>query len=258
MGFYPQFVDINSDGITDIVSGSYNGDISFYKGSKSGDYEPVKYIKQVTNPRDFTNMEDVIYTNPTFGDFNGDGLLDAFIGGLKGVRVMCNEGTLDNPIFGIRTQLLQINDKPIDLPKLPSKHGDQVDYQTFISYVDWDRDGIKDLITTTSNVSLNSLAISFHKGVKKDSCLVFNVPIALVESFNSKERALPGSSYYLHIGDANDDGILDILIGATVAYNKKHDKVDEVYSYKFMCPKTSNINDINIEFKGVVMILYGK
>ncbi len=119
IGIHPRIVDLNNDGFEDIVSGQYNpGKISWWKGSEKG-FLPREFVKQEGyvegrmypneippwNPKSDTYW---IYTTTDFADFNGDGLLDLFVGGSGDMRVALNTGTKETPKFGLRKYLYHV------------------------------------------------------------------------------------------------------------------------------------------------------
>lgn len=261
MGFYPQAVDIDGDGLEDIVGGSYSGNIVYYKRTKDG-FEPRKEIQQKTD-LESKDYSEYIFTNCTFGDFNGDGLYDAFVGGNRGMRVMLNEGSKSEPIFGKRTPLMQTDGRAIVIFELSKssrdffiehrgKGGDIGDYKSSAVFVDWDNDGVNDLIITTSYTNDKSSAILFCKGVKKGNEHIFEQGIPLIESLDG-EKALPGTEFYHSVTDVNGDGILDILIGSSMCYDEKTNVIDKKVADNFHAPSKMG----RIYIKGFVFVLYG-
>lgn len=95
-----------------------------------------------------------MYTNPTFADYNGDGLFDAFVVGYKGVNVMINEGTKEKPYFSERKPLLHVDGKPLFIRELSAAEirqstqtmceNDYSESKSSVIFVDWDKDGIGD------------------------------------------------------------------------------------------------------------------
>lgn len=216
-------MDIDGDGIKDIVSGSYAGAISYYKVTKNGIEYPVE-LKQTTNNKNSKIFYELLFTNPTFGDINGDGLMDAIIGGTKGPRYMLNQGTKEVPLFGERMPLLDVEGNQIDIKDLTPSEKEKMatqgvtcaDFKTYVTLLDWDRDGVNDIITTSSYSQKGVNAIDFLRGVKTDNGMRFEKRVPL---FTSKDggKALPGEILIPHFCDYNNDGALDILLGISTS-----------------------------------------
>lgn len=217
---------MNGDGIMDLVSGEYGGKITLYKGSKDGFEAPIE-IKQKTDIKNNKIFYDYLFTNPTLADYNGDGLLDAFIGGAKGMRYMLNEGTKENPSFGERLPLLDVDGKQIDFIDMdatkPNNGVTCSDFKSYVKFIDWDRDGINDIIASSSYYDGKVEAIYFFKGVKTDNGIRFEKRVPLFKAKDGS-KALPGSIIIPHFYDMNNDGALDILIGISSSEIEANDK----------------------------------
>lgn len=201
------------------MSGAYAGEIVYYKGAKDGFEAPVM-IQQKTDIKNNKIFYDFLFTNPTLGDYNGDGLLDAFIGGAKGMRYMLNEGTKEVPSFGKRMPLLDIEGNQIDIKDFTATEKEKMskggvtcaDFKTYVTFIDWDRDGVNDVIASSSYYNKDIEAIYFFKGVKTENGIRFGKRVPLFKAKDGS-RALPGSILIPHFCDYNNDGALDILLG---------------------------------------------
>ncbi|WP_261131732.1 VCBS repeat-containing protein [Bacillus sp. Marseille-Q3570] len=83
---YVDFKDVNKDGILDIVSGSGNGQLLFYKGEIADENYAAKKgttIKLVTGQ----NIDVGNYSSPILYDMNNDGYLDLVVGMESGAVV---------------------------------------------------------------------------------------------------------------------------------------------------------------------------
>lgn len=223
IGIHPRFVDITGDGYPDLLSGQYNpGLISLWRGGVHGfsprefvpqeGYDPkVKYYNgndpESPNSNTYWN-----YTSAGFGDYNGDGLLDLFVGGSGGLRVALNVGTKENPKFGLRKPLYFIDGTRLRTVDNDTQRGI---IKTYMTPIDWDGDGVLDLLVTDNYSSRASYAISFMRGVKTNLGLRFEKLVPLFTTpDNSKE--LPGCQPQIAIGDLNGDGVNDIILGISI------------------------------------------
>lgn len=92
----PTFVDIDGDGDFDVFVGNVEGNVLFFRNTGT-DTSPT-YGVPTTNPFGLSDVG--LQAKPTFGDFDGDGDIDALVGAFDG-RMMFfqNIGTPHNPIF---------------------------------------------------------------------------------------------------------------------------------------------------------------
>lgn len=248
IGIHPRLIDITGDGYLDIISGQYNpGAISLWRGSKDG-FLPREFIEQEGWQVDERKIQGIKearhrtlrgaapwepghlmywnYTTTDFADFNGDGLLDLFAGSSSGMRVAINIGTKETPKFGIRKDLYHVNGdiltrkKPSeDEVKRNREMGQYTNYsgtgKAYLKPIDWDNDGVLDILMTGGYYEKGYAAVHFYKGVQTDKRLRFEnyVPLFVAED-GSKE--LPGVQPMLTIADYNNDGIKDLVIGTSV------------------------------------------
>lgn len=220
IGIHPRIVDVDQDGYPDIVSGQYNpGLISWWRGSKDG-FHPRVFIEQEgytegsrynqgegDDPTSFSYWN---YTSVDFADFDGDGLIDMFVGGSGGLRVALNIGTKEKPKFGIRRYLLHT-----DGTKLAINGENKNLFKTYMTPVDWDGDGVLDLLLTYEYTRENHHPIEFFKGIQTSEGLRFERSIPL---FTAKDghKILPGCQPMITIVDYNNDGIKDIVFGISI------------------------------------------
>ena len=241
IGFTPMFYDLNDDGYKDMISGQYHpGEVTWFRGSADG-FLPGENLPQEGDPasngnpgwRDYDGEPgDIgtfnywVYTSAAFGDLDDDGDYDLIVGGSGGLRVSENIGGPRNPSFGVRKLLLDVNGQPLQTRSYTES---EVQYmQTGLGMarsgdgkpnplaVDWDQDGVLDLLVTDSYRSPNSRAVSYFRGVKTPDGHRFEPGIDLLPA-EAGAKAIPGSGQRVYVDDWNADGVNDLIIGASVA-----------------------------------------
>ncbi len=252
IGFTPMFYDLDDDGYKDMITGQYHpGEVTWFRGSPDG-FQPGQTLPQEGDPAsngqpDWGNYDGApgdigtfdywVYTSATFGDLDDDGDYDLIVGGSGGLRVSENIGGPKNPSYGVRQILLDINGLPLQTRSYTET---EVQYmQTGLSLapsgdgkpnplaVDWDQDGVLDLLVTDSYRSPNSRAVSFFRGVKTADGHRFEPGIDLLPA-QEGAKAIPGSGQRVYVDDWNADGVNDLIIGASVATVKDGEFSDEL------------------------------
>lgn len=226
IGMHPRMVDITGDGRLDMLSGEYcPGRVGLWRGTDKG-FAPLEYVEQEgyrdkNYPSvDATSPESLPYWNYTsahFADFDGDGLLDLFVGGTGGMRVARNEGTKEKPKFGLRKYLRFIDGSIITIDgKGETVEGKQPrNMKTYMTPVDWDQDGVLDLLVTYEYARKGDYPVLFYRGVRTNLGLRFERPVPLFTAADGS-KALPGCQPMITVADLNSDGVNDIIMGIAV------------------------------------------
>ena len=241
IGFTPQFVDLDDDGHLDMITGQYHpGDVTWFRGTGDG-FLPGETLPQEGDPNSngqpmFGNYEgepgDIgtfhywVYTSASFGDFDDDGDHDLIVGGSGGLRISENIGSPRRPSFAMRELLLTVDGAPLrildrgeeweaNFPDGELLPGDG-DGKSSPLVVDWDEDGVLDLLVTGSYRHPSSHAVTFFRGVKTDDGHRFHPGVDLLPTAGGA-KALPGSGQRVYVDDWNKDGVKDLIIGASVA-----------------------------------------
>ena len=266
IGIHPQIVDINGDGISDMVSGQYYpGVITWWKGTKEGfesgreipqlGYQKGKRYSTIGGDEPDWSMEAHNYWNYSsarLADFNGDGLLDLFVAGCGGYRVALNIGTKDEPKFGRREFLFQTDGTILHTWRDPKEivgpgkffNATEVCSGTahcYLNPVDWDGDGVLDLFITDEYVTSREKGVYFARGIKTQDGIRFEKPVPLF-SVPDGSKALPGCTPHIQIVDYNGDGVKDILMGLSIPTIKGFEGAPDLY-YKY-------IRDLNLPSPG--------
>jgi hypothetical protein len=262
MGIHPRIVDLNLDGYLDIVSGHFSpGRISWWKGSEKG-FLSEQYLEQEGFPEsheDITSRNPIspksdtywTYTSAHFADANHDGLPDLFVGGYGGMRLALNIGTKEKPKFGIRKLLYHVDGSPLEIYHDQETIDRNKEYglftnpagvqKTYLTPVDWDNDGVTDLLVTHEYTKKGHYPISFFRGIETDKGLRFDKMKPLFVG-KKADKILPGCQPMINVTDYNQDGVNDIVMGLSVPTINRYQVANEI------CWKW--IDDIKIRMPG--------
>src|SRR5690606_18450519 len=81
--------------------------------------------------------------------------------------------------------------------------------------IDWDQDGVLDLLVTNSFRSEKHSFITFFRGVMTEKGIRFEPGVPLLQG-KGGAKPFPGSAPRISVSDWNNDGVMDILVGASV------------------------------------------
>ena len=258
IGFTPYFYDLNDDGYEDMITGQYHpGEISWFRGSENG-FLPRELLPQEGDPAsdwngfglnsgdrpdDIETFEYWVYSSASMGDFDDDGDFDLITGG-SDLQISENIGGRKRPSFARRELLLTVHGEPLVVRERTESEKEMAelfeqqpggasisiiggDSKISPYVVDWDNDGVLDLLTTDSYTQPESNAVSFFKGVKTADGHRFEPAIDLF-SAEPGVKVLPGSGQRVFVADWNKDGINDLLIGASIATVNNGEFSDEL------------------------------
>jgi hypothetical protein len=226
-------VDLDQDGVNDILSGSYSrmqqemaGLFQVLKGKPDGtfaaattllgiDGEPL--IIPIASREEMTKN---ICTRPTAVDWDGDGDLDLVVGNFAGsFYVFDGKGQGE---FFPKPEPIMVGDKPL---QITGAHSDP-----FV--IDWDNDGDLDLVSGSSNGGVQWSENQAGAGKKPEltnfKTLIDAVPRNTSSMFlKESELTGPTQSTRVWVDDVNADGKLDILVGDSVALVSRAEGVSE-------------------------------
>jgi hypothetical protein len=195
-------VDLDGDGINDLLSGSWPGEIYFFKGHGHGQFDlPVTLKDQAGNVLKVGSASAVFAA-----DLKGDGRLDLIVGDIDGnVWFIPNEGTAKAWAFG-SPQHLRAGIEDI---KVEGDAGPTI--------ADWDGDGKPDLLCGSADGS-----VRFYRNTGKvdphTKLPILAAPRVLVPA-SSEQGAEPGKPptrgirSKICVTDWNGDGKPDLLLG---------------------------------------------
>lgn len=218
-------MDLNGDGIRDILSGSYSrserpmaGLFQVLWGQKDGSFTRAQTLtgtdgEPLVIPAGEDSVTDAICTRPTAVDWDGDGDLDLVVGNFKGTFfIFTGEGKgagegkgRFNPKC---TLLLGADGEPL---RVNGAHSDP-----FI--VDFDGDGDLDIVSGSGSGgvqwSQNTAGQGNTPALKPFAVLI--EPPAERNRISSDPPTRPNDSLRVWVDDINADGKLDLLVGDRV------------------------------------------
>jgi len=203
VGFGPQRVDLTNDGIADIISGSYPGEIYLFAGKEDGTYAKSVALRNKHGKKINAGRAAAVCV----ADWDRDGDLDLVIGNIDGmVCFITNEGAEGRTIFGDPVWL-DVAGKTI---KMPGRN-------TGPCVADWDQDGHPDLVVGSGDGS-----VVFYRNTASQGMPSLAAGVELLASTRNYgtrgakknlDRSGRGFRAKVHVVDWNEDGRLDILVG---------------------------------------------
>jgi len=218
-------VDWDNDGKLDIIAGDTKGQVWFFRNEGTAQAPrlaagvlleaggepivgtPAKYEKNAEGKYELVPNEEKmigIYSKLHVADFNGDGLADLLVGqndpGGKGhdIVIYRNIGTKHQPKLAAP--------EPLTLPEPKMSRPSPC-------VVDWDRDGVVDLLCGTER---SEVYFFRNTGTNAEPKLADGRKLAL----DAGEDFEKGYRCRIDVTDWNNDGVLDLLVGNFYSHQK--------------------------------------
>lgn len=207
-------MDFNSDGNRDLLAAGYGGIVYIFYGKKDGTLSEVQVLKDKTGTDihsgmyyDFKANKYVTVKEIKNGDkldfarafdFDKDGDLDLLLSGSKGIKLRENIGSKRKPVFAANN---------IDI--CPKHHA--------YDFVDWDGDGLKDLVCGAKEGG-----VYYYKNTGKKRKPAFGKATCILDksAFENKEFGGSVRICQISVADYNNDGKLDLVVGNPNTVNK--------------------------------------
>jgi len=226
----PQFVDFDADGHVDLFAATFDGSPHVAFGSEKGFLEP-KHVLQPDGGRvmltQFWNYDAEKWdearaqpkghcTSALAWDWDADGDLDILMGDYSAGKLFrrMNEGSAAEPSFGGANIPVEVEGEPFE----------QEDGLTSHVMIDWDGDGLEDLVCGGYGDAYGSGAgggVWWYRNTGKRGAPQFAAAQVLIprSQKGTKEPVRPDSGIYVSPVDWNGDGKLDLLAGGYSHWN---------------------------------------
>jgi len=207
-------VDLDGDGITDVISGSWAGELYFFRGQGKGKYAAAVKLKGENGKEINAGQASTVFA----ADWRGTGRLDLLVGCIEGyVWLLPNEGTKTKPAFGAAVKLRAAG------KEIQVTHGD-----SHPVVADWEGTGKPGLVVGCGD---GSVVWYRNDGSRKEP--KFAAPVTLVrapEQWVGKKAGdgpVRGMRAKVWVGDWDGDGRLDMLVGDASYHEGEAPKLSE-------------------------------
>ena len=231
-GFGPQILDINGDGIDDLVSGTQRCQLTVFSGNGTERFDPPELV-EIARDED----QRLIRYNCRLHlhDWDRDGDVDVLATVRKGIWLIPNVGSSEHLSFGRPIPVLQVEQ-----------------WQDALSscfLADWDMDGTEELLVGRLDGSVRLMEItdrgkSFEPLSIQDSVELIGPGVspsrAYSEEYGLIPPDMPSSDVRICVFDHNHDGLPDIILGDSWRASRKrvrHDTFSDVQLMRYNTAK---------------------
>ncbi|MBT4722155.1 hypothetical protein HOB30_00155, partial [Candidatus Falkowbacteria bacterium] len=176
----PTFIDLDNDGLLDMLVGEESGNINHYEQ----DYSNSSSFSLITDS--FNSIDVGSHSAPTFADLDDDGLLDMLIGKDNGRIYHYEQDEINSLSFTLITEYFN----SIDVG----------DYSA-PTFTDIDGDGLLDLLVGENDGNINH----YEQNIVTPTTFDY-----ITSSFNGIDIGYRSTPTF---ADLDDDGLLDMLVG---------------------------------------------
>jgi FG-GAP-like repeat/RTX calcium-binding nonapeptide repeat (4 copies) len=189
----PTLADIDGDGDLDLVVGSSNGTLKYYKNT--GTVTAPIYTKQTGTDNPFNTIDIGSFSAPTLADIDGDGDLDLIVGEVKGtLKYYKNTGSAIAPSYVEQTG----TNNPFNAI--------DIGFYSTPTLANLDGDGDLDLVVSENSGNLNY----FENTIAIKPLPVYTAQTGTNNPFNAIDI---GSYSTPTFADIDGDGDLDLVVG---------------------------------------------
>lgn len=207
-------MDLNGDGLSDVLSGSWPGEIYLFLRQPDGDFAAAEKLTDQEGEAINVGSASAAFA----ADWDGDADFDLVVGNISGdVFLIPNQGSPEEYRFGT-PEKLEADGEPIRVPG-----GDAGP-----TVADWDADGRDDLLVGTDDGSVlwyRNVGTSAEPSLAAAETLV--PATEATGMVDAGGPAAPGRRAKICASDWNGDGRLDLLLGDFLMQQEKRPEPTE-------------------------------